>query len=70
MTEPAASAPKREPLPKGHVRCRVLKKGHDQIFTGEYEDNEHKKYAHNDEIVVPKATGQSLEDRGYAEIIS
>lgn len=58
-----------EARPMGKVRVRVLKAGHDRISKGVHIPGMGDlKYAHGDEVTLPRGSAQALEDRGFVEI--
>ena len=70
---PAKDAEPVAEVPEGHVRARVMKRGHDKIFKGtEVIDTkgEHFPRFQRDELVVlPLETAAKYEDDGWVELL-
>lgn len=61
-------------IPEGHVRVRVMRKGHKRIFTGDTEalnrDEPFPTYAQGDVFAMPRETADKYEeDFGWVEIL-
>ena len=68
-TVPAAARPK---IPEGHVAVRILKLGHERIFTGKTQPFETVKFPtfkRDDVTAMPRDTASAYEDRGMVEIL-
>jgi hypothetical protein len=60
------------PVPPGHVRVRVMKRGHDKIATGEIcplETVRFPNYRQGDETTLPRDTADKYEDAGMVEVL-
>ena len=65
-------APKVAALPEGHVRVRIMKRGHEKIFTGqtlEGQANPFPTYKQGDEAIIHGDTATKYEDAGLVEIL-
>lgn len=62
------------PLPRGYVRARVLKRGHEKIYTGQIEGTNHDaegkftRFKFGDIVAFPLEIAQAQEENGYVEI--
>lgn len=58
-----------EPRKDGLCRVRITKSGHGKVANGKTDLNAQRYYDWNDEVELPRAVGEALEGRAYAEII-
>ena len=67
-----APAPARSRIPEGHVAVRILKLGHERIFTGKTQPFETVKFPtfkRDDVTSMPRDAATAYEDRGMVEIL-
>lgn len=60
-------------VPEGHVSVRVMKRGHDRIFTGETvektKDTHFPRFQKDDVLTLPLETATKYEDDGWIEVL-
>ena len=65
-------APRPDEMPPGHVQVRIMKKGHDVIFTGDtcpLETIKLPKFQKGDTTTMARDTADKYEDAGMVEIL-
>lgn len=67
MAEPTKT-PEKPSIPKGMVKCRILKRGAGKFSTGDRKDNKDVKRDKGDFINLPRKTAALMEDRAWVEI--